>query len=353
MLARLLAGAVDRAFSSAVLTRSRRGKARSKSESLGPLERLRQLDRVRATYDRPEHFDGACAFFPAPRAPEAARLEHVRDLGHGGGRGEVVDATWPSAITPFDPALSERYLAVAENRTAAARLFVHGDRPRPAAILVHGYRFGHFAVEERVWPVARLFALGFDVALAVLPFHAVRARPGPPLFPSSDPRITVEGLRQAVFDLGTLAALLRDRGAPAVGVMGMSLGAYASALLATLEPGLAFLVPIIPVASLADMARDGGRFVGTPAERVQQHEALEAAYRVASPLARPSLVAPARSLVLAGEADRVTPIAHARRLAAHLGADLVTFPGGHLVQVGRDAAFAKVEARLAPVLAGA
>ena len=34
------------------------------------------------------------------------------------------------------------------------------------------------------------------------------------------------------------------------------------------------------------------------------------------------------------QADRITPVSHAERLAAHLGAPLELFPGGHLLQVG-------------------
>jgi hypothetical protein len=352
MLRHLLSEAaarVDSAFGAAVLQRSRRARQRSRTESLGHVERLRGLELIRSVYDLPAHYDASRGFFPPAARPDAVRLEHVRALGPRA-RGEVIDASWPSAIEPFDPAVAERYLGHAQNRTAAARLFLHADGPRPAAILVHGYRFGHYPIEERIWPVARLFERGLDVALAVLPFHAVRAQRGrPPFFPSSDPRITNEGFRQAIFDLATLARVLRERGAPAVGAMGMSLGGYSIALLATIEPDLAFVVPIIPVASMADMARAGGRFVGTDAEKEAQHAALDAAHRVVSPLARPPRVAAERVLVVAGAADRIAPIAHARKLAAHFQAPLATFHGGHLLQFGRDAAFREVEAMLARI----
>jgi len=44
-------------------------------------------------------------------------------------------------------------------------------------------------------------------------------------------------------------------------------------------------------------------------------------------------------LVLAAEGDRITPIAHAERLARHFDAKLVRFAGGHLLQFGRRDAF--------------
>jgi pimeloyl-ACP methyl ester carboxylesterase len=124
--------------------------------------------------------------------------------------------------------------------------------------------------------------------------------------------------------------------------MGMSLGGYTVALLATVETGLSFAVPIIPLASIADFAREQGR-LGKGNDGEAQHDALDAATRVVSPFARPSRIPPKagipRVLVVAGLGDRITPIAHAERLARHFGAPLVPFSGGHLLQFGRRRAF--------------
>jgi dienelactone hydrolase len=175
-----------------------------------------------------------------------------------------------------------------------------------------------------------------------LPFHAVRAakdRRGPPPFPGADPRMTNEGFRQAMFDLRALVAFLKKaRGAPSVGVMGMSLGGYSTSLLATVERDLSFVVPIIPLASLADFAQEQGR-LGSGEEARMQHDALEEANRIVSPLARPSLVPSERVLVVAAASDRITPMSHAERLAKHFGSELVRFEGGHLLQFGRGEAF--------------
>jgi predicted alpha/beta hydrolase family esterase len=139
-----------------------------------------------------------------------------------------------------------------------------------------------------------------------------------------------------------LIDVLRDRGAPSIGVMGMSLGGYTTALLATLNEGLSFAVPIIPLASIADFARDQCR-LGTGEKTELQHRALEAANAVVSPLSRPSLVPPERMLIVGAEADRITPIAHAERLAKHFGAPLLRVTGGHLMQVWRREAFREVQ----------
>lgn len=329
------ASTFDRAINAALLEGSRRRRRRQGPESLGHRERIAALERIRGLYDRAEHFADPSPFFAEPE-PIHPALAHVRLLQ--GGR--AVDAAWPSAFTPHCADIAERYLGFSQNRTAAARLFLHEGKPRPAAILIHGYRCGQFAFEERAWPVRWLFERGLDVALAVLPFHAVRSeRRGPPAFPSNDPRVTNEGFRQAIADLRGLARFLRERGAPSVGAMGMSLGGYTTSLLATVEPSLAFAVPIIPLASIADVARHNDRFVGTDEEKRSQHEALDAVHRVVSPFARPPRIAPDRALVVGAAGDQITPVDHARRLAAHFGAPLELMAGGHVLQFGRADAF--------------
>ena len=338
MILRLLtpiASQVDKAINAAVLEAGRKARRKSGPEALGHDERMQALERIRAIYDRPEHFADPSPLFAEP-SPIDPALSHVR-LTPGG---RVVDAVWESAFAPHCADIAERYLGFTQNRSAAARLFLHEGAPRPAVLLVHGYRCGQFAFEERAWPVRWLFERGLDVALTVLPFHAVRAvKSGPPAFPSNDPRVTNEGFRQAVADLRALARFFRERGAPAVGVMGMSLGGYTTSLLATVDSSLAFAVPIIPLASIADVARHNDRFVGTPDQKRAQHEALDAVHRAVSPFARPPRIAPERALVVGAAGDQITPVDHAQRLAAHFNAPLEIMAGGHLLQFGRADAF--------------
>lgn len=318
-----VAAAFDRTIVFAMQASNRA--SRSRAEKLPHDDRMKALAEIRAAYDVSDD-----AFF-VPPAPIHPRVEPVRQ--------NVVDASWPSDFEPFLPELRDRYLAHRANRTARARLYL-GPSPRPAIVLIHGYMAGHWWLEERAWPLAWL-AERYDLALALLPFHAMRSRDrGPPPFPGADPRMTNEGFRQAIFDLRALIGWLRDRGSPAVGVMGMSLGGYTTALLATLDP-VAFAVPIIPLASLADFAEEQGR-LGTGEEARLQHDALEQANRIVSPFTRPSRVSPARVLVVAARADRITPMGHADRLAAHFRAQTVRFEGGHLLQFGRAEAFRSV-----------
>jgi pimeloyl-ACP methyl ester carboxylesterase len=334
-LLRTAAATVDRAVVAAIQMSNARIRARA--EALPHAERIEKLAVVRAMYGAPELLSDREAFFPLPPVMRP-RVRHVRALAWGG---ECVEASWESTSEPHEPSVRERYRAHVANRIAHARVYgAKAGSGRPAVIVVHGYLSGQWAVEERAWPIRWLNTRGLDVAVTVLPFHGVRgtAGKGAPPFPGADPRFTNEGFRQAVADLRVLLALLRERGAPRVGIMGMSLGGYTTALMATLEPDLAFAVPLIPLASLADFARDQGR-LGRGPQMLEQHAALEAANLVVSPFARPSLVPPERVLVVGAEADRITPVAHAERIAAHLGVPLTRVGGGHLLQVWRREAF--------------
>lgn len=328
------AAAVDRVATAAVTAHAQRG---GSAESRPAGERLRRLELLARRYEGV----GLEQFFPAPRVIDPGQ-RLVRSQRRAGA---VHDWSWNSELTPLDEALAERYGSARENAVAAARCFSGAASPRPVAILVHGYMAGAFALEERLWPLSRLDRAGFDSVLFTLPFHGSRARAGygaVPEFPGGDPRLNLEGFRQAIFDLTCLVGFLRQRGHSRVGVMGMSLGGYTAALLASVESRLDFVVPIIPLSSLADFAREQGSLSPVAEEAAEEHRLLESIYRPVSPLSRPSLVPPAGCLVVAAKADRVTPAAHARRLALHLRAPLEAFYGGHLLQLGRGEAFERV-----------
>lgn len=373
--ARVLAEGVDRAFASAALTPSERIRGRSSAESLGHDDRIQGLNLIERFYNQSHHEDPDGPFFGRP-APITPRVERVRGFGR---QGEVLDLRWQSHFEPLwsiesltdslksddmssqlaaellsaieraridrVTTLRQKYLASTHNMTAYARWFRHCDGPRPCAVLLHGYLGGFYALEQRLWPLRELFDGGLDVVFTVLPFHGPRRdrRRGlsPPSFPSSDPRFTIEGMRQLVFDHRGLFDYLRERGAPAIGVMGASLGGYSSALLATLDP-LAFAVFLIPLASIDRFAHQHGRMTGAREQQQAQAEALARAQAVVSPLSRTPKLASDRTLVIAGEADRVTGVEHSRMLARHFGTELHTFTGGHLLQLGRSAAFRSV-----------
>lgn len=336
---KLLGGAaavVDRAATAAAYAGNKRARKKGRAEGLGHDARMHALEQLARAYPV-ERSD----YFRAPRPIEPA--ERVVRWSASGSR--VVDLSWSSDYRVFEPGISERYERHAENRVAAARLFL-GPEPRPIAVLIHGYMAGRYDVEQRLWPLEWLDRIGLDAALFVLPFHGVRSSPrrlgSPPPFPGSDPRMSNEGFRQTMGDLVDLTHWLLGREHRAVGAMGMSLGGYTTALAATVEPRLSFAVPIIPLASLADFAREQGRLGETAEQTELQHRALDAVHRIVSPLHRRPLVPPERMLVVAARADRITPVGHARRIAHHFGAPIESWHGGHLLQFGRSDGFRRI-----------
>jgi len=379
-----LAQRVDRAFAETALRPSMSTRSKSSAESLGVDARLRALTLIRLFYGGPDALATHGRIFPSS-PPISPNVTRVRSMGGGGG-GEVLDLRWPSEFDPLwtldavqerletispedrellrlssrpdaeallrefgidqSATLRDKYLRSKANRTAHARWYRHANGPRPIAVLLHGYLGGNFAIEERVLPVRRLFEGGLDVVLTILPLHGPRRSESrgfrPPAFPSSDPRFTIEGFRQLVFDHRALFEYFHAGGAPGLGLMGMSLGGFSAALLSTLEERLRFSVLFIPLAAIEEFAFDHGRMLGTPAEQEQQRDALRAAQWPISPLARPPLVAAERVSVVAGEADHVTGLAHAEHLAQHFGTHISRFEGGHLLHFGRERAFEPV-----------
>lgn len=332
LIARAAAG-IDRAVTLAV-----------RAGSPGPESETRPLSheaRVRALRDlvaRYAELDTG-RYFPPPRA-----IDPVYRARGTLRKCERADLAWPSQSGTFLPEMAETYERTLENRVAVARLLSRGT-PRPVAILVHGYLCGQLPLEERLWPLAALDEQGIDCAFIVLPFHGRRADPrrtGRPEFPGRDPRMANEGFRQAVTDLRELARHLRERGHPKVGVLGMSLGGYTAALAATVDADFDVVVPIVPLASLADFALEQGDLPEAPETRALEHRLVEEAHRLVSPVHRTPLVPAGRTLVLGARADRITPIAHARRLAAHFQAPLATLPGSHLVQLGRASGYERL-----------
>ena len=336
-LVRRAAAGVDRAVTLAVRIGT------SPAEENAPLDwgyeaRVAFLEALGARYDSLD----TAEYFPRPVAIEPI----LRREGFARKGLSRSDLAWPAGCEPFLPEMREAYLRTAQNQLAVTRFF-YRDTPRPVVLFVHGYLMGRLPIDERVWPVLRFDVLGLDSALYVLPFHGQRGDPsriGRPEFPGRDPRMGNEGFRQAVTEIRALTDWLRRRGHPKVGLVGMSLGAYAAALTATVEPLFDFLVPIIPLASLADFAFEQGSLSEAPELRAREHALLEHAYRIASPLHRPPLIAPERVLVLGGKADRITPLSHARRLAHHFHAPITAWQGSHLLQLGRREAYDRVEA---------
>lgn len=293
---------------------------------------IEQLEELSALYASDVISDAQA--FPQPHTPDIKRRT-LRRKGH------VEALEWNSHYTLLRPEVREAYSTEA-NARVHARLF--GKSSERVIVCVHGYMGGNLELEERIWPVDLFKQRGFDVALIALPHHGPRMAPGVrrPLYPGTDVRMTLEGICQGVFDVRTLVGALYEQGYKHVGISGMSLGGYVTSLCIGLDARLAFGVPVIPLVSFGQLAREFDTLVGDDDQTRTRHlHAVEALCTLIDPLARKPLVPVDKLLVVGGALDAVVSIDHARRLATHFGCPLEQFDGGHLVQRGRRAAFAR------------
>jgi pimeloyl-ACP methyl ester carboxylesterase len=134
--------------------------------------------------------------------------------------------------------------------------------------------------------------------------------------------------------------LERHRGVEAIGVTGISLGGFTTALLAATEPRLRFAIPNVPVVSLADIVLDWEP-LGTLVRLFMRATGLSVTearrlLAVSSPLTWPSVLPRSRLMVIGGVGDKLAPPTHARLLWDHWGRPrLHWFPGGHLLHLDR------------------
>jgi pimeloyl-ACP methyl ester carboxylesterase len=284
------------------------------------------------------------ALFAPPPAPAELTLEPRARRARATA---VHDASWPSRYRASYPGYQEDLARYAANGTAHARLYQGPGRDRPVVLCLHGWGAGQPWLDERAFLVPYLLHIGLDVALLQLPYHGQRAPVQAPrsgsLFLTSHLVRTNEAFGQAIHDARALTLALRARGAPSVGVLGMSLGAYVGALWASLDDDLAFAGALIPAVSLGALwwSHGEGMAARRNAERsgVDEQQLAEV-FAVHAPLARPPRLPRERLFIAASRGDRITPPAQAEALWRHWGEpEMVWMAGGHLAQLTRGDAF--------------
>jgi hypothetical protein len=216
----------------------------------------------------------------------------------------------------------DRWLSYSANRTAHAWVVRHANAARPWLVCIHGYQMG--------WPLVDLYAfdprwlsrkLGMNLVLPVLPLHGQRkqGRRSGDGFLSGDILDTVHAEAQAIWDMRRILAWVHAQGATKLGVYGLSLGGYNTALLSSLAPGLACAIPGIPA---TDFARLVWRH-GPPLQvRALEHkgvarDAVDEVLRVVSPLALESQVPHEGRAIFGAVADRLVPADQVRDLWVH------------------------------------
>ncbi len=214
---------------------------------------------------------------------------------------------------------------------------------RATVVALHGFTMGYPRLDGFALFAADLFRAGFDVALVTLPAHGARTPAGARFSGERFAMPRVDQLnavvRQAAYEIITVANWLRAHSDAPVGLLGLSLGGYLSALLAGLRDDWAFVVPMVPPVCIGDLAfrfHGRSRRVRSDPSLAFSRDELRAAYRVHSPLAHPLRVPRERILLVAGRGDRIVPPEHPHALWRHWGEpSILWYSGSHVAPLPR------------------
>lgn len=229
----------------------------------------------------------------------------------------------------------DRWLSRIANRTAHAWVLRHPSASRPWLICIHGYEMGSPGLDLLAFRAARLhFQHGLNIALPVLPLHGPRRyRRSGEGFLAGDFLDTIHAEAQAMWDIRRLLSWVRSQDPTRIGVYGLSLGGYNTALLASLDSDLSCAIAGIPAADFSRLTwRHGARLQILYAERRGLvHDAVSEVLRVVSPLALEPRVPKERRYLFAGVADRLVPAEQVRDLWRHWDRPrIVWYQGAHV-----------------------
>lgn len=221
----------------------------------------------------------------------------------------------------------------------------HGDAPRPTVVLVHGFTAARWEVNDFFLGIRALYQLGCDVVLKTLPHHGPRRRSTVSISGLDYVSGGIEHLNHAViqstYDIRTLVDFLQQRaGVARLGLSGLSLGGYTSALMAGLESRFDFVMPVVPIVSIPDAMMEWKPLDGALRNIMRKFDVsmqdLRNTMAFHSPLSRPALQPPERLLIVAGLGDRMATPRHAEALQRHWGNCAVHwFEGSHALPLQR------------------
>ncbi|ARU59341.1 hypothetical protein OLMES_5361 [Oleiphilus messinensis] len=247
-----------------------------------------------------------------------------------------------SDFEAINPVLRDRIASQTRNRVAEARHWRHPDGPRPTLIFLHGYTLDAYWINSAMFSLRWFYEQGWDVLLYTLPFHGSRRERGDPFsgygFFNHGFAETNEAMLQAIHEVRTFMQYLRKEGVETIGISGLSLGGYLSALTAAVEPDLAFVIPNAAVISPADMLMEWGP-LRTAFQRMLPKVGLDLvdvrhATAIHSPLTWTPVVPPERLLIIAGAGDRFTAPRYQKLLHEHwAGSHIHWFPGNHVMHL--------------------
>ncbi|MDP8939837.1 MAG: hypothetical protein M3N10_06040 [Actinomycetota bacterium] len=216
----------------------------------------------------------------------------------------------------------DRWLSYESNRTAHAWVMQHPGEPRPWLVGLHGIRMGFARGDLLLYRPEHLYhQLGLNLLVPILPIHGPR-KVGPvsgDRILSGDVMDTIHAGAQAIWDIRRLLSWVRSQDAPAVGVVGYSLGGYTAALLAGLENEVDCVISGNPAVDPSELFWRNAlsltvRYLKT--EGVTE-EKMDALMRPVAPLALPPRITHEQRAIFCGVADRVVPASEAASLWRH------------------------------------
>lgn len=287
--------------------------------------------------------------------PESLRLTLVRERPLRDLRGGAVFARrFESAYAPHGAAPSADSTVPDGDLVRIDHWCHEPERRRGTIVLLHGFTMGRPWMDAPALFASQWWDAGLDVALFTLPFHGARTPEGARFsgehFAVPDVARLAEAVRRAVHEVRALVLWLRERSDDPVGLLGLSLGGYLTALSAGLYDDLDFAIPMVPPVCIGDLAwqffrrsRRGGSEATTFG-----YDELRRHYRTHSPLAHELRTPRERCLIVAGRGDRIVPPEHPHALWRHWGEPGIHwFSGGHVSPFGRGGIVAAVLGHLA------
>ena len=197
--------------------------------------------------------------FPAPGAVPAVRARRSARLPLAPRTGRVEVLSFDSAFRAIHPAMREPYARHHQNQVAWAQHWRHADGPRPTLVVIHGFMASPYWLNGAFFSMPWFYGHGYDVLFVTLPFHGRRRGRSSPyngagLFGHGIAHIA-ESMAHAIHDIRVFISHLLAQGVPRVGVTGISLGGYTTALLAAADERLHVAIPNAAVSDMALMAK--------------------------------------------------------------------------------------------------
>jgi pimeloyl-ACP methyl ester carboxylesterase len=282
--------------------------------------------------------------FPAPTELPRVASRPASPIAEWLAKGNVHNIRFDSSFQAVNPALRDQCGGFTRNNVVHAQHWRHDDGPHPTLCVIHGFMGSPYLFNGLFFSLPWFFRSGYDVLLYTMPFHGSRAEKGSPFsgygFFANGFSGFAEAMAQAVHDFRSIIDYLEYTGVDRIGLTGMSLGGYTSALIAGVDDRIQAVIPNVPV-----VAPDQTVDEWFPANKVVQlrsmlsntdSELTRAATQYSSPLNYPPLVPKDRRLIITGLGDRLAPPEQAEMLWEHWDrCAFHWFPGNHILHVSQ------------------